>query len=561
MTFWHDSKPAGAPSRNVRDDPREQNSFRQRCNRSPNSIIIALGIGLCNDFPGVMNSGVRLPSHQELTLKTRIALCCLFLLAASQVPLWAAERNIIFFITDDQSPTLGCYGDPVAISPHLDAFAKEGTLFQNAFATTASCSPSRAVILSGLHTHSNGQYGLAHSVHHFSSLDQVKPMTLPVRLAAAGYRTGHIGKLHVLPEPVYHFETYMKANPRDTWRMVEACRKFITAKDERPFFLYIGATDPHRSADELENSPLKYKPNLFGNPARADDPRTPDEQVFDPATVPVPDFLPDTPECRAELAQYYQACARIDRGFGHLLEILKAAGLESKTLVVFTSDHGIAMPGAKTTTYDPGLRVPFVVRNPYEPKKGVVSQAMISHIDVTPSLLDFAGALTPESLLSAHLSDPPPARPQQQKFYYPGKSWARILGESNPSGWDEVIASHGLHEVTMYYPMRAIRDRDYKFIWNIASPLPFPFASDLYDSATWQAQLSRGPDALYGKKTVQQYSQRPRFEFYDLRNDPLELHNLADNPDLKDRLKSYQQKMKRFQELTSDPWALKWDRE
>lgn len=494
-------------------------------------------------------------------MRIHVVFASLLVCVATSGSVRAAERNIIFFITDDQSPTLGCYGDPVAISPHLDALANDGTLFKNAFATAASCSPSRATILSGLHTHSSGQYGLAHTVHHFSSLDNVKPLTLPVALAAAGYRTGHIGKLHVLPEPVYHFETYLRGNPRRTTALVEACREFINAKDERPFFLYIGATDPHRSGDRLESSPLQFKPDLFGNPATSDASSSDPEISFDPQRVPVPPFLPDTPECRAELAQYYQSCARIDRGFGRLIEILKEAGLYEKTLVVFTSDHGIAMQGAKTTTYDPGLRVPFIVRNPYEQTRGIVSEAMISHVDVAPSLLDFAGALKQETLLSSHLNDPAPPRPWPQKLYYQGKSWKPILSNSNPAGWDTVFASHGLHEVTMYYPMRVVRDRQYKLIWNLADRLPFPSAQDLWESATWQGQLSRGPDALYGKKTTSQYENRPKFELFDIQNDPEELHNLADNPEFASTLKTYQQKLQSFQTETGDPWLLKWTRE
>jgi N-sulfoglucosamine sulfohydrolase len=122
-------------------------------------------------------------------------------------PTQAADRNIIFFITDDESPTLGCYGDGTAVTPHIDALAADGTLFLNAFATTASCSASRSVVMSGLHNHRNGQYGHQHAYHKFSSWHNVVSLAMPRVLANAGYRTGHIGKYHVAPEDVYHFET------------------------------------------------------------------------------------------------------------------------------------------------------------------------------------------------------------------------------------------------------------------------------------------------------------------------------------------------------------------
>ena len=119
----------------------------------------------------------------------------------------AAEKNVIFFITDDESPTLGCYGDAIAVTPAIDALAADGILFLNAFATTASCSASRSVVMSGLHNHRNGQYGHQHSYHKFSSFYNVVSLSLPRVMANAGYRTGHIGKYHVAPEQVYRYET------------------------------------------------------------------------------------------------------------------------------------------------------------------------------------------------------------------------------------------------------------------------------------------------------------------------------------------------------------------
>jgi N-sulfoglucosamine sulfohydrolase len=478
--------------------------------------------------------------------KTFLSIVAGLLFSLTTTLLVAAERNIVFFVTDDQSPTLGCYGDKVASSPRVDELARDGTLFRNAFAVTASCSPSRSTILSGLYPHTNGMYGLMHAEHHFSSLDEIRPVTLPVALAAAGYRTAQAGKLHVGPEAAYHFQHYLAKPTRNTVKLVEECESFLTADPDVPFFLYIGTPDPHRDGRFVQDSPAPFKPNSFGNPEPGKSYPGVSEIEFDPETIPVPEFLNDTPVVRAELAQYYQSCARVDQGFGRLVDLLKKHNLYDKTLIVFTSDHGIAMPGAKTTTYETGLRVPFIVRDPYQKKRGVVSEAMISHIDIVPSLLDFAGKSSPSTPL-------PP-----KKFRYPGRSWIQILGEENPKGWDRVYASHTFHEVQMYYPMRVIRDRDFKFTWNIAHQLPFPFASDLWKSATWQEQLTKPADAPFGKRTAHQYQYRPQFELYDLRNDPDELNNLADHPDHAEKLQAYIQEMKEFQTRTADPWRSKW---
>ncbi|WP_164101650.1 sulfatase family protein [Candidatus Laterigemmans baculatus] len=485
-----------------------------------------------------------------------------------------AEKNIVFFITDDESPTLGCYGDPVAKTPHADALAADGTRFTHAFATTASCSASRSVVLTGLHNHVNGQYGHQHAYHKFTTFPDAIRLTLPQVLARQGYRTGQIGKFHVAPEEVYHFETYLRGNGRNAVQMAENCREFISDHtEERPFFLYFATSDPHRGGGIDKQSELALKPDLFGNRPNDGSHVGVDEVFYDPATVPVPAFLSDTPETREELAQYYQSCSRVDQGLGRLIEILKQAGVYHKTLIVFTSDHGMAFSGGKTTVYEGGLRVPFLVRNPYEQNRGVVSDAMISHIDITPSLLDFAGGLDAEANAPKELIDADAYwrergenvkenRSGPHKFdRYHGRSWIPILGKPDAKHWDQIHASHTFHEIQMYYPMRVVRDRNYKLIWNIAAPLPYPFASDLWAASSWQSQYQKGLDAPYGKKTVGEYIQRPYFELYDMQQDPHEAKNLADDPRYADTLQTYKKKLQAFQEEMGDPWIMKWEYE
>ncbi len=486
----------------------------------------------------------------------------------------AAEKNIVLFITDDQSPTLGCYGDSIASSPHVDALAKDGTMFRNAFATTASCSASRSVVLSGLHNHANGQYGHQHHFHKFNSYPNVVALSLPRVLANAGYRTGRVGKYHVAPEEVYFFEQTIQSNPRKPTEMAEACAEFIgDQSDDKPFFLYFATSDPHRSGGVEKSSTLELKPNLFGNPPKrsvgADSP----ENVFDPQTVPIPAFLSDTPETREELAMYYQSCARVDRGLGRLVEILKAAGVYDKTLIVVTADHGMAFSGGKTTVYEGGLKVPFVVRDPYQQNRGVESSALISHVDITPSLIDFAGQLNSETNGPKNWVNPDKFWRSQGRYVnenrgpkkgmksWHGKSWLGILGDSDPQHQDSIFASHTFHEIQMYYPMRVYRDTKYKLIWNIAHKLDYPFASDLWIASSWQAQYKKGLDAPYGNKTVVQYIQRPKFELYDVQSDPDEAYNLAGKEEFAEILKIYQNKLKDRQKELDDPWVMKWEYE
>lgn len=430
--------------------------------------------------------------------------------SAEEVP----KRNILLYVMDDLGQgDAGCYGHPVIQTPGLDALAAEGTRFTNAYCTTASCSSSRSVILTGLHSHTNGMYGLAHADHHFQSFDKV--VGLPARLSEAGYRTICVGKKHVTPNASYPFDVELPV--KRPLEMAEAVREHLESEDPRPFFLYFCTVEPHR-------------------PFLRDDFETPD-----PKDVIVPSWLPDLPEVREELAQYYASIQQADSGLAALIKTLKETGQWDNTLVIALSDNGAPFPGGKTTLYEPGANLPCVVRNPATPTANATCDALVSWLDITPTLLDYAGALK---------------RPRE----FPGRSWLPILDQPHPEGWDEVFLSHQLHEITMYYPMRVLRERQYKLIWNIASGLPYPFASDLYSSATWQAVL-RDNVQLYGQRTTDALLHRPRFELYDLHADPHETRNLAASPEHEERLARMQSRIKEWQLKTKDPWTLKWDRE
>ena len=457
-----------------------------------------------------------------------------------------ARPNIVLIVADDHGlDALGCYGNPVIKTPNLDALAADGTRFTSAFCTTASCSPSRSVILTGQHNHHNGMYGLQHDDHHFQSFDHVK--TLPVLLAQAGYRTARIGKFHVAPEAAYAFQTVLSAGAandpatigRSPVQMAEQTRGVIEAKDARPFFLYYASDDPHRANAVLPSGKPTFdtypKPNSFGNRAEGYPGITPVR--YRPEEVRVPPFLPDTPAARAELAEYYQAVSRLDQGVGRLIEILKAAGKYESTLILYLSDNGMAFPGAKTTLYDPGMRLPFIVRLPGRQHPGAVQDAMITWADLAPTLLDVAGA--------------------RNDVGFDGRSFRGGLDGEKLTGWDEVYASHTFHEITMYYPMRVVRTRGFKLIYNIASELTYPFALDLIKSPTWISVVESG-GTMFGARSVAAFLHRPKFELYDLEHDPDEVVNLAGRPEHRKLQAELTEKLKAFQTATKDPWVRKW---
>lgn len=481
--------------------------------------------------------------------------------AADEPPSDPPDRNVVVFIADDHGRDTGAYGHPVIRTPNLDALAAEGTLFTHAFATTASCSASRSVILTGLHNHRNGQYGHEHDFHHFQAFDEVK--SLPVLLAASGYRTASAGKYHVAPESVFHFQEYVEGDSRDVVTMVDNARPFIEADDERPFFLYVATSDPHRGGGlmagdtEASYADDDLAPNSFGNrpqgyPGIA-------EATYDPDEVIVPPWLPDTRATRAELAQYYQSVSRIDQGFGYLVDVLKEANVYDRTLIIYMSDHGMAMPGAKTTVYEPGLRSPLIVRHPEASARGVVTDALVSWVDVTPTVLEYAGVEEPVYPQLVQLEDVRRHLPDEHGLH--GRSFLPVLTGDSAEGFDRVYASHTFHEIQMYYPMRAVRDREYKLIWNVAHELPFPFAADLWDASTWQQAYRRGLETPFGVRSVRDYIHRPAFELYDVRSDPWESTNLAYRPEFAGVLERYVDLLRDFQIRTSDPWLLKWEYE
>lgn len=467
---------------------------------------------------------------------------------ASTLPAAPASRpNILLIVADDHgTDALGCYGNPVVKTPNLDALAADGTRFTQAFCTTASCSPSRSVILTGLQNHHNGMYGLEHQLHHFQSFDDVK--SLPVLLAAAGYRTARIGKFNVAPESVYAFQTVLSGGAandpesigRSPVEMAEQTRGVIESKDPRPFFLYFATDDPHRSNVVGPDGKISFEsypePNPFGDRPAGYPGIAP--VVYRPQDVLVPPFLPDTPACRAELAQYYQAVSRLDQGVGRLMQMLKDAGHYEDTLIVYLSDNGPAFPGVKTTLYEAGIRLPCIVRAPGRAHPGGVQDAMISWADITPTLLDAAGA-----------------RPRDAAF--DGRSFRAGLDGAALSGWDEVYASHTLHGITMYYPMRVVRTRRYKLIHNLASGLTFPFALDLIQAPTWISVQQAG-GTMYGKRSIQALLHRPEFELYDLQKDPDEVVNLSGDPAHAGIKRELIEKLKAFQAATKDPWMHKW---
>ncbi|NLR93441.1 sulfatase family protein [Flammeovirga agarivorans] len=441
--------------------------------------------------------------------------------------------NIILFVSDDHGKdALGCYGNPVVQTPNLDQLASEGTIFNNAYCTSASCAASRSVMLTGKFGHATGSYGHTHDYHHFSTYDTVS--SLPLIMEEHGYYTARIGKYHLAPEKVFHFQNVIKANQRNTVEMADKCKEVF--EKEAPFFLYFCTGDPHRGQP---TGPNWDDPNSFGN--RKKGYKGVKEITYSPEEVLVPSFISDTQEAREELAQYYQSVSRVDTGFGLLMEHLKASGKMENTIVIYISDNGIAFPGAKTTLYEPGMNLPCIIKNPLLDHQEKENNSFISWVDLTPTILDWANINF-----------------EPKEFH--GTSFTGVVDGTEKEDRDEIYASHTFHEITMYYPMRVVRHENYKLILNIASGLEYPFASDLWVSSTWQERYRSGAK-YYGKRTVEDYLHHAEFELYDLEKDPDEVNNLVDSKEHQGVLVKMKKKLKDFQQDTQDPWKIFWEKD
>ena len=469
------------------------------------------------------------------------------------------KPNIILIVADDHGMNdLGCYGNQAINTPHLDYLASEGLRFTRAYATAPSCTASRSVILTGLYNHLNGLYGHEHSYHHFRAHDYLK--SLPIYLSELGnYETLRIGKYHVAPKTVFKFDRVLKANGRNPVAMADTVAQYLATSKSQPFFLYFCTQDPHRGGGIVENNP--HKPDRFGN--RDDGYPGVEPFTVAPEGTVVPDFLPDLAPTRAELQQYYQSVNRVDQGVGRLTAHLKENQLWDNTIIIYISDNGIAFPGAKTNIYEPGIRLPCLVKNVNSARKGAVVEALINWADLTPTLLDLAGIL-PQAREQLALSFANvPLNNQNLKTRlkdFHGASFKKLLTGEDMTWDNETYASHTFHEITMYYPMRSVITKDFKLIWNIAHQLPYPHASDLWQSATWQGAL-KTPNQQYGPRSVKDYTFRSEFELYDLTNDPLETNNLAENYQHAELFNTMKEKLRSFQEATNDPWLIKWKHE
>lgn len=450
--------------------------------------------------------------YRQMVSRIGIGLC-FSSLALAEAP---ARLNVLVITSDDQGTQVGCYGDPYALTPNLDQLAADGMMFTRGYSPHASCSPARSSLLTGLYSHQNGQIGLSGSRPMYQVHARIP--TLPVVLRAAGYKTGIIGKLHISPASAFPFDFdggIPTMETRDVRRVADRAADFLDQYGDQPFFLYVNYFDPHRPfSNQVANLPA--------SPYTGDD------------VASLPFLRVDTPEMRAEVAGYYNGIRRMDTGVGMLLAELELSGNASNTIVLFVGDQGADFPRAKTSSYEAGEQVPFIMRWPGIIPPASVSDELVSFVDVMPTLLEAIGI------------DPTP-------YHFAGRPLQPLFDGTPAPDWrTALMGSYTSHGATHLYPRRSLRDVRWKLIHNLdyIRPNPVPMLGLARTATAIDEEARQAYETFYNP---------PEYELYDLQNDPYELRNLSDDPAYASELVRLQAILHAQREATDDAQLDQWE--
>lgn len=417
-----------------------------------------------------------------------------------------AKPNIVVFLADDlgyldTTPT----GDRTARTPNLARLASDGLAFDRAFVASPACAPSRAALLTGLMPARNG-----------AEANHARPdpalRKLPSYLQSQGYQVVAFGKIaHYQQTGSYGFDHYEHDTFHDDAGVPDAIKWLKARKDKRPLALFVGSNWPH----------VPWPNSGDG---------------FDPKTVSLPAKTIDTPETRLARARYYAAIGRMDAELGDVVEASDSV-LGKDSLVLFSSDHGAQWPFGKWNLYDTGTHTPLIVRWKGKAAPASHTDAMVSWVDILPTLIEVAGGTPPKDI--------------------DGRSFAAaLLPGGRFAGRSEIFTTHNNDGDFNVYPNRAIRTTRWKYIQNAHPEYVFTTHTDQYAPlggdayfATWRRAAESDPAA---RAIVDAYYQRPAEELYDLQADPNETHNLASDPRAASTLKSLRTRLTAWRKEQGD---------
>jgi arylsulfatase A-like enzyme len=403
----------------------------------------------------------------------------------------AGKPNIIYLHSHDTGRYVQPYGHQIP-TPNIQRLADQGLTFRQAFCAAPSCSGSRACLLTGQWAHVNGMTGLAH--RGWKLHDYGRHIVHPLR--EAGYWSALIGEQHLSEDPtILGYDHVVDVGTTRVHSIAPAALQLLRSRPPQPFFLSIGFFETHREFFE----PSSVRDALYGQP---------------------PAHLPDTPETRSDMASFKASARSFDQGVGAVLHALDELGLVDDTILVLTTDHGLAFPGAKATLTDRGLGVLLIIRGPGGFLGGHVSDALVSHVDIYPTLCELAGAPLPDDLAGHSLL--PLARGEVDEVR------------------EELFAELTYH--VAYDPQRAIRTKRYKYIRQFGDRLE-PVLPNVDDSPSKDLLVAAG----------WRERRRPREQLYDLVLDPGEMRNLAGDPQLDEVQGALSDRLQEWMVDTDDP--------
>ena len=442
--------------------------------------------------------------------------------------------NVVLILMDDQGYDTSVDGMTGIKTPNFDAFSKQGMRFTNAYASVPSCSPSRSSINTGMYPHANGHWRntitpkLTDSDEAFgrqaTRVDKVGIheyiKTLPEILKENGFYTAITQKFHM--SPPWKFP-YSERDPvhNDPGKYRKVIGEFIEASGDQPFFFQANISPPHRNFDIHMNKFPEYMPDVN--------------------KITVPDYLPDTPMMREDLSKYYGCVQLADACAGAIIETLKAKGVFDNTLIIFTSDHGQPYHRAKASAYAEGLHVPYAVAGP-NITKGQISEALISHVDMMPTILSFLDLPIPETVQ--------------------GKSLLPIFNgtDKNVKDRDYIFAEHNSHgpDPKEHFPSRVVFDGRFYYIKNLMPNKSYLLPADLRAYKGWH---NKSYDATVEAKDTHPMpynllrlleNGRPAEELYNMKNDPYQLVNLANDSGFKEKMIELRSALTTWRKETGD---------
>ena len=395
------------------------------------------------------------------------------------------QPNLLLFMADDMTYTdLGCTGNPDVRTPHIDRLAREGIRFTRCYSPAPTCSPLRQSLFTGLYPVRNG----AHP-NHSQVYDKVR--SLAHYLRPLGYRTAIVGKRHEAPASAFPFEMLGGSHgdsgktPAGTDLPLNRARDFMAAGAQQPWCLMVTSNQPHTPWNRGDAS------------------------AYPPQQLTVPPYLVDTPQLRDGLSRYYAEITYMDAQVGRLLTDLKSLKQDDNTVVVWLSEQGSQLPFGKWTCYDTGIHAAAIVRWPDVIPGGRISDALLSYVDVLPTLVELAGGEVASPEVDGH-------------------SFVPVLTRQAATHNRVVFSTHttrGIARGSDAFGIRAATDGRWLYIRNLHAAENFQNVITAKDPifASWK-QIA----TPFARARVQNYIRRPAHELFDLKHDPWCQANLAD---------------------------------